>query len=99
MPAQSIEPSAVLAAMGGFPDPETGRSAVETGQISSVTAAGDAISLSLALSSHSAILRDETKANLVKLLSERIPDAKRIEVNLTEFSRPAPKIGQIGLAA
>ena len=99
MPADTIEPSTVLAALGDFPDPETGGSAVETGQVSNVTAGGDAISLSLGLTSHSAILRDETKAKLVKLLSERFPDAKRIDVKLTEFARPAPKIGQIGLTA
>jgi ATP-binding protein involved in chromosome partitioning len=99
MPSEVIDPSAVRSALANLADPETGIGVVETGQVSDVVTSADAISLTLALSTHSAILRDETVAHLSRVLAERFPSAKRIDVKLAEFARSPAKIGQIGLAA
>src|SRR5260221_13355646 len=99
MTSQTIDPSAVRAALANFEDPEPGKSIVETGQLSEIEVKSDEISLTLALSTHSAILRDEVHSRLTTLVAERFPSAKRVNVRLADFQRPAPKIGQIGLSA
>jgi ATP-binding protein involved in chromosome partitioning len=94
-----VDQSAVTAAVSGFLDPETGRSAVETGQLRDFKVAGDSFSCTLALTTHSAILRDETQARLVQLLRERFPQLKKVTVNLAVHNRPPEKLGQVGLTA
>lgn len=56
MAGNQLDKAAVLAAVSEFNDPETGRSVVETGQVRDVAIDGQAIRLTLALSTHSAIL-------------------------------------------
>ncbi len=94
-----VDVSAVMAALNDFPDPETGQGVTETGQLHDVQVAGDSLSLTLALTTHSAILRDETQTRLGQLLRERFPALKNVKVNLAVHERPAQKLGQIGLAA
>ena len=60
MAAAKVDEFAVRTALQDFPDPETGGSVVELGQLSAVRVDGDSVFLTLALSSHSAILRDRT---------------------------------------
>ncbi len=99
MPAEQIAPAAVHAALKAFPDPETGGSVVDAGQVSDIQSRGDSLSLTLALSTHSAILRDATQAALARQLRERFPALANVTINLAVHDRPAPKIGQIGLTA
>lgn len=94
-----LDSSAVMAVLSDFPDPETGRGIVETGQARDVKVEGDSLSLTLALTSHSAILRDETRTRLAQGLAEKFPQLKRVSVNLALHERAAEKLGQIGLAA
>jgi len=95
----SIDPSEVRRHLAEFADPETGSGVVETGQLQDVTVDGAAVTVKLGLTSHSAILREETKERLTKLLSERLPGVSAVRVELTDFARPPGKLGQVGLTA
>jgi len=89
----------VQKAVEAFKDPETGRSALKLKQISNIQVEGGKVSLNLALTSHSAPLRDKAQAALVDMVRTALPAAESVEVELTEHERPAGKLGQIGLTA
>ena len=95
----SIDSSEVRRHLAEFADPETGRGIGETGQLQDVTVDGTAVTVKLGLTSHSAILREETKQRLTQLLSERLPGVSSVRIELTDFARPPEKIGEIGLTA
>ncbi len=97
--ADTLDSAAVLAALKDFADPETGQSVVDTGQLRDVRTDGGKISLTLALTTHSAVLRDETAQSLAQHLRDKFPAAGDVAVSLAEFDRPPAKIGQIGLEA
>lgn len=99
MATQPASETAVREVLRAFPDPETGRDIVETGQLGALHIDGDSLRLTLALSTHSAILRDEVKNRLTAMLQERFGTLKSVAIDLTVHERPAAKIGQIGLAA
>ena len=61
-----VTEAAVQGVLAEFKDPETGRSVVEMGQIHDVRLAGDSLSLTLALTTHSSPLWKETQAELVQ---------------------------------
>jgi ATP-binding protein involved in chromosome partitioning len=71
----------------------------ETGQVRDLEMQGDSLSLTLALTTHSAILWTETQRRLEQLLRDRFPQLKQVKVRLAVHERPAEKLGQIGLAA
>ncbi len=60
---------------------------------------GGNVSLTLGLTSHSAILRDETTAALEKHLRGQLPGVNDVAIRLVEHQRPPGKLGQIGLTA
>jgi ATP-binding protein involved in chromosome partitioning len=91
--------AAVSAALSDFLDPETAQPLAQSNQVRDVRVADDQISLTLALTTHSAILRDDTSARLEQFLRERFPAARQVTVNLAEHKRPPEPIGQIGLSA
>ncbi len=97
MAAGQVDSSAVMAVLDGFSDPETGLSVTETHQAHDVQCDGDSLSLTLALTTHSAILRQEIQDRLVKRLREHFPRLKNVKVQLAVHSRPPEKIGQLGL--
>ena len=97
MAGKQLDKAAVLAAASEFNDPETGRSVAETGQVRDITIDGQSIRLTLALSTHSAILSLEARDRLTQLLKSRF-EGTSVTVELANFVRPAEKIGQIGLA-
>jgi ATP-binding protein involved in chromosome partitioning len=94
-----VDQTAVTATLSSFLDPESGRGVTETGQVGNINVQGDSLSLTLALTTHSAILRAETHERLTQLLRARFPQLQHVTVNLTVHERPAEKLGQIGLAA
>ena len=63
----------VQSALDEFLDPETGRSVVEMQQVRDLRLEGAKLSLTLALSTHSAILWEETRRDLRVLLQARAP--------------------------
>jgi ATP-binding protein involved in chromosome partitioning len=94
-----IDEAAVRAVLADFKDPETGRSVAQMEQVRDVHLADDRVSLTLALSTHSAPLWEETRKELAELLKARLPQAKSIDVRLAVHKRPAPRQGEMGLAA
>jgi ATP-binding protein involved in chromosome partitioning len=81
-----------------FPDPETGRSITQLQQIHHLKLDGNKLSITLGLTTHSAPLWNDTKADLVTTLHQRFPQLE-IAVDLAVHQRPAEKMGEIGLAA
>ena len=94
-----LSEAAVQAVLAEFKDPETGRSVVETDQVRDVRLAGRSLSLSLALTTHSAPLWQETQAELAQLLRDRLPELADVQVQLAVHHRPPVKLGQMGLMA
>ncbi len=99
MAAGQVDREAVLAALSGFPDPETGADMAASGRVRDVKVDGNSASLVLALSSHSAILHDETWRRVEQLLKQRFPQLTKITITLAGHETPVEKIGQIGLPA
>jgi ATP-binding protein involved in chromosome partitioning len=91
--------SALMAVLNDFKDPETGRSVTQMDQVRDVQASGEGLSLTLALTTHSAPLWEDTKIALEQLLRTRFPQFKTVSVNLAEHSRPPQKLGSIGLTS
>ncbi|MCE9524897.1 MAG: Mrp/NBP35 family ATP-binding protein [Planctomycetales bacterium] len=98
MSGSNATPAQVLSALEGFQDPETGRSAVQQEQIKDVKVEGSRISLTLALTTHSAPLWKETQAACAELLRAKFPGAE-VDVKLGIHQRPPMKLGEIGLEA
>ena len=89
--------AAIEAVLAEFSDPESGRSVVQMDQTSDVKLEGDRLSLTLALTTFSAVLWQETRQALEQLLRAKFPSLSEVEINLAVCDRPPEKIGQIGL--
>lgn len=90
---------AVLAALADFQDPETGRNAGQQGQFRDVVAAADRVGVTVALTTHSAPLKDDVRREVEQLLRSKFPDVPNVEVKFAEHDRPPLPIGEIGLMA
>jgi ATP-binding protein involved in chromosome partitioning len=88
-----------MAVLGDIADPETGRPLVEMGQVRDVRTEPGAITVTVGLTSHAAILWTRTRARIEELLRARFPTTPRVTVEIAEHDRPAVKLGQIGLEA
>jgi len=99
MAAGQVDLTALQSAIGDYPDPETGRSAASLSQIRDLKVEGDRASLTLALTTHSAPIWNETKEKLGERIKSRLPQLKELAINLAVHERPAMKIGNIGLTA
>ena len=97
--APTLNEAAVQAVLAEFKDPETGRGIVEMEQTRDVRLAGDSLSLTLALTTHSAPLWKDAQAELTTLLRERLPGLKDVSIELAVHPRPPQKLGQLGLTA
>ncbi len=97
--SSAIDEAAVRAVLSDFKDPETGRSVTQMEQVRDLRVADGVVSLTLALSTHSAPLWKETQEELSQLLRSRFSQANSIEVKLAVHDRPAPKQGEFGLTA
>jgi ATP-binding protein involved in chromosome partitioning len=86
-------------AVADFKDPETGLAAAGQGQIRDLGVNGAVASLTLALSTHSAAIRDEVQQRLADFLRGRLPGLTDVKINLATHDRPPKKLGQVGLTA
>jgi ATP-binding protein involved in chromosome partitioning len=82
-----------------FKDPETGLSAAGQKQIRDLAVAGTTASLTLALSTHSAAVRDETRQRLADFIRARLPGLTDVKINLDVHERAPQRLGQVGLTA
>lgn len=88
-----------LALLKTFPDPETGRPLTEVDQLHDLKVEGKRVQVVIGLTSHSAILWDETRQQLHDRLVAKLPEATEVVVEVVEHDRPAEKLGSIGLTA
>src|SRR5262245_21875653 len=95
----AITPGQLQTAVKDFKDPETGREALPMGQLRDFAVQGTVASLTLALTSHSAAIKDEIAARVSDLLKSRVPELSEVKINLAIHERPATRVGQVGLAA
>jgi len=98
MNSQPITEAAILEAITPFKDPETGRSVVQLEQIQGLELKDQNLNITLGLTTWSAPLWEQTRAELVSLLKQRFPTLN-VDVHVAVHKRPAEKIGEIGLAA
>jgi ATP-binding protein involved in chromosome partitioning len=91
--------SDLQAVIAEFKDPETGRPAAGMNQIRDLAVSGDSASVTLALTTHSAAIAEETKERLADFVRARLPGLTKVDVTLAVHERPAPPLGQIGLTA
>ena len=99
MTDDAIDIGSVEAALADFSDPETGRGVVEMGQVHDVHIDGDTLSLTLALSTHSALLWQQTRTAAETLLKKKFSQLSSVSIRSAVHQRPAEKLGEIGLAA
>ncbi|MBN2580124.1 MAG: Mrp/NBP35 family ATP-binding protein [Pirellulales bacterium] len=90
--------SAVREVLQQFPDPETGRSIVQLGQVPQCRVEDGRIAVTLGLTTWSAPLWEETCQELTALLKEKYPAAE-VAVERVVHQRKPEKLGEIGLAA
>jgi ATP-binding protein involved in chromosome partitioning len=86
-------------ALADFKDPETGLAAGGQKQIRDLNISGTTASLTLALSTHSAPLWNETKERLADFVKARLPGLTDIKVIVAIHDRPPQKLGQVGLTS
>jgi ATP-binding protein involved in chromosome partitioning len=91
--------ASVTAVLAGVADPESGRPLTEMGQVRRITAAADAIAVTVGLTTHAAILWPATRGRIEELLRSRFPHVGTVTVTIEPHERPAAKLGQIGLEA
>ncbi|HIA18139.1 MAG TPA: MRP family ATP-binding protein [Planctomycetaceae bacterium] len=89
----------IQSALADFPDPETGRSALKMKQIRDIEIAGEALSLTLALTTHSAAIREDVQAALEQEIRQQLPEYQQVTIQLATHDRPATALGQVGLTA
>ena len=63
----------VWTALADFQDPETGRNAVQQGQLRDVVVAADRVGVTLALTTHSAPLKDDARREVEALAASQVP--------------------------
>jgi ATP-binding protein involved in chromosome partitioning len=95
----AITTSQIETALRDFKDPESGREALPMGQLRDFAVQGNAASLTLALTTHSAAIRQETAERIADLLKSRIPQLTDVKINAAIHERPATRLGQVGLTA
>ncbi|MGD0518196.1 MAG: Mrp/NBP35 family ATP-binding protein [Thermoguttaceae bacterium] len=98
MTTEPVTEAALRQAIAAFQDPETGRSALQLGQIHQLELSGEDLSVTLGLTTWSAVLREEIRSELLSLLKKQFPQLN-ISVNLAVHERRPEKIGEIGLTA
>ena len=98
MPDGNIDEAAVMRALAGVSDPETGRDLVQMEQIPNIDITGDKIQVDVGLTSHSGPLKADVREQVEQTLRAAF-EGIEVVVEVVDHHRPPEKIGQIGLAA
>ena len=97
MSISPIDPSTVDSLLQDFADPETGRGLKQMEQVVDISIDGDALEVTIGLTSYSAPLWEDTRERLTEQLLSKLPGKPRVNVKVIEHIRPALPIGGIGL--
>jgi ATP-binding protein involved in chromosome partitioning len=98
MPIDQPTEAAVRAALAEFRDPETGRSIMQLEQVHGLRLQNKHLSVTLGLTTWSALLWEQTRAELVELLQSRFPNLD-VVVEVAVHQRKPERLGEMGLAA
>lgn len=90
---------AIEQVLNEFTDPEAGRGIVTLQQVHNLELDGDQVAFTLALTTFSAPLWKQTRADLIEHIRSRLPQLRQVDVDLTEHHRPPQKLGEVGLTA
>lgn len=90
--------AAVRAVLAEFQDPETGRSVTQLEQVHGLRLEGQRLAVILGLTTWSAPLWEQSRAELAEILRKRFPSLD-VTVELAVHQRKPEKLGEIGLAA
>jgi ATP-binding protein involved in chromosome partitioning len=93
-----IDAATVKAALASLKDPESGRGLTASDQVREIEVAGDAVSLTVALTTWAAPLWEDVKQAVEERLRAAFPKLSTITVNTVADERPPQKLGEIGLA-
>lgn len=99
MSSGQVDQAAVEAAIADFPDPETGRKALQMEQIQDIQIAGDRLSVTLALTTWAAPIWEDVVTDLRERLQARLPTLSEVVVNRTVLDRAPKPLGEIKLTA
>ncbi len=80
-------------------DPEMGRDVVQMKQVSDIQVDGNNVALTLALTTYTAPLWDETYAEVEQVLREKLDGVGDVTVHREVLQRPPEKLGEVGLTA
>ena len=94
-----VEMSTIQSVLDTFNDPEKGRSITKLEQVQDVKLTGDDLSLTLALTTFSAPIWDETRQDLENKLRAAAPELGKIDIEIVEHHRPPTELGEIRLTA
>ncbi len=94
-----VTPAEIEAAVAQVLDPETGRSLLKLGQIRDVIVTGSDVSLTLALSTHSAPLGHDTQTAVEEAIRSALPQVAGVQVARAIHHRPPQRLGEVGLSA
>jgi ATP-binding protein involved in chromosome partitioning len=97
MTIERIDRDAVLAALSELADPETGRSAVQLGQVGEISIVGRQVDVTLGLTTWAKPVWEDTRQEAEQLLRAKLPADVDAHVRLIEHARRPEKIGQLGL--
>ena len=95
----AVEMSTIQTVLDAFADPEKGRSITKLDQVSNVSLSGADLSLDLGLTSFSAPIWEETRADLEQKLRAAAPALGDVAINLREHYRPPIELGEIRLTS
>jgi len=97
MPTGPINSAEVEEVLKNFPDPETGRSLSQMGQVQDVSIDGNQVRVKVGLTSYSAPLWEDTRERIADQLRTKLSGSPDVIVEVEPFERPAEPMGTIGL--
>ncbi|HIF31071.1 MAG: Mrp/NBP35 family ATP-binding protein [Pirellulaceae bacterium] len=97
MSSTSVTEVQVREALAGFPDPETGRDAIEMNQLQDVRVDGSRVSIRFAVTTHSFPIWADVQQSLIDRIKQRLSQVDDVQVERAEHERPAPRAGEMGI--
>ncbi len=94
-----LDNARIQAALTDFSDPETGRSALQQGQIHDIQVSGNQLTLTLALTTWAAPIANEVLDALLRQLQSQFPQLTAIHINRAVHQRAPHPLGEMGLTA
>ncbi|GIW93140.1 MAG: iron-sulfur cluster carrier protein [Pirellulaceae bacterium] len=99
MNTPQVDVALVQQVLSNMPDPETGRGMLKQNQLRDIRVEGSTVHLTVALTTHSAILWEDVCREVRERILAGIPTIEEVVIERVVHPRPAPRLGQIGLTA